>query len=120
MYLLLQGTYYYHWYIQYFLQFSFQIVITFYLNFLPLFNSAIKGACKFDNFALIFGFIYYYYIRSSYPNDMTAMGIRKNKRRQFYFDICCRKGQNFRQKFVISGSALTMQRCIINNRKNKH
>ena len=39
--------------IPYFLQFSFQIVITFHLIFLPLFNSAIKGTCKVSNFALI-------------------------------------------------------------------
>ena len=41
---------------------------------------------------------------------------------QFYFDFQRRKGQmwchydgkKFRQKFVISGSASTMQQCIIN------
>ena len=63
---------YFHWHIPCFLQFSFQIVITFYLIFLPLFNSAIKGAYKVNNFALIFGLIYYY-IRSSCLNDIISL-----------------------------------------------
>ena len=56
------------------------------------------------------------------------MGIRKKMRRQFYFDICRRKGQirrhydgkSFSQKFI-SGIVSTMQRCIIKNiGKSKH
>ena len=53
------------------------------------------------------------------------MGIREKMRLQFYFDSCHCKGQdydgkNFHQKFVISGSVSMMQRCIINNSKNKN
>ena len=40
---------------------------------LPLFNSATKGACKVNNFALVFGLIYYYHIRSSCLNDMISL-----------------------------------------------
>ena len=55
--------------------------------------------------------------------NCTAMGISKKLLQQFYLDFCHRKGQkrhhydgkNFCQKFVISGSISTMQRCIINN-----
>ena len=39
--------------------------VAFYVNFLPLFNFAIKGTCKVNNFALMFGLIYYYHIRTS-------------------------------------------------------
>ena len=57
------------------------------------------------------------------------MGIKKKMQRQFCFDFCRREsqirrhyyGKYFSQKFDISGSASTMQRCIINNiSKNKH
>ena len=55
------------------------------------------------------------------------MGIRKKMRRQFYFDLWQRsdttalRRQSFRQKFVISSSVSTMQRCIINKiSKDKH
>ena len=48
---------YFDWHIPYFLQFSLQIIIIFHLIFHPLFNSAIKGECKVNGFALILSII---------------------------------------------------------------
>ena len=43
------------------------------LSSLSYFHSAIKRACKVNNFALIFGLIYYYHIRCSCLNDMISL-----------------------------------------------
>ena len=53
--------------------FSSIIFSTFHFIFLPIFNSAIKRTCKVNNFALTFGLIYYYHIRSSCLNDMISL-----------------------------------------------
>ena len=43
------------------------------LSSLSYFHSAIKRACKVNNFALIFGLIYYYHISCSCLNDMISL-----------------------------------------------